>query len=149
MRIWKLVCLGIFAEDGHAPRAGTRMTGRGHLHFKTDFLLVLFFCFWVTTACRIRWFEKENSTSKKDKKPPNNKQTNRKQTTPWKGQQCWKACLKWMLLKKKCRKTDFWGFFGVCGCVLEVCGLFAVLLLLVVHFFFIFFLVFLFILTYL
>lgn len=59
--------LGIFAEGGHAPRAGSCMTGRGYLHFKTDLLLVLFFYFQVTIACRIRWFEREDSTSRKEK----------------------------------------------------------------------------------
>ena len=51
------------------------MTGRGHLHFKTDLLLVLFLCFQVTIACRIRWFEEEDSTSKKEKTKQKTKAT--------------------------------------------------------------------------
>lgn len=63
MGIWKLICLGIFAEDGHDPRVGTCMTGRRNLHFKADLLLVLLLCFQATIACRVRQFEKEASTS--------------------------------------------------------------------------------------
>lgn len=55
--------LRIFAEGEHDPRTGTCMTGRENLHFKVDLLVFLLLCFQVTIACRVRWFEKEGSTS--------------------------------------------------------------------------------------
>jgi len=54
------------------------MTERGHLHFKTDFLLVLFLYFQVTVTGRIRWFEREDSTSKKEKTKQETKTTTKR-----------------------------------------------------------------------